>query len=57
MRSQLAQPAARCVVSKPSVKVRAEEDGLTPAIVERIRIKDGYMVEGRKDGVVGAWTC
>ena len=37
--------------------VRAEEDGSTPAIVDKIRIKDGYMVEGRKDGVVGVWTC
>lgn len=25
--------------------------------VERVRIKDGYMVEGRKDGVVGVWSC
>lgn len=37
--------------------VTAEEDGSTPAIVERVRIKDGYMIEGRKDGVVGVWTC
>lgn len=38
--------------------VRAEEDGATPpATVEKIRIKDAYMVEGRKDGVVGVWTC
>jgi mitochondrial division protein 1 len=37
--------------------VRAEEDGSTPAIVDKIRIKDGYMLEGRKDGVVGVWTC
>ena len=28
-----------------------------PAIVERVRIKDGYLVEGRKDGIVGVWTC
>ena len=25
--------------------------------VERVRIKDGYLVEGRKDGVVGVWSC
>lgn len=38
--------------------VTAEEAGsTTPAIVERVRIKDGYMIEGRKDGVVGVWTC
>lgn len=27
------------------------------AVVERVRIKDGYMIEGRRDGVVGAWSC
>lgn len=25
--------------------------------VERLRLKDGYLVEGRKDGVVGVWAC
>lgn len=33
------------------------EEGKTPAIVERVRIRDGYMVEGRRDGIVGVWTC
>ena len=33
------------------------EDDAAPAVVERVRIKDGYMVEGRKDGVVGVWSC
>ena len=28
-----------------------------PAVVDRVRIKDGYMIEGRKDGVVGVWSC
>ncbi|KAI4117029.1 MAG: hypothetical protein LQ345_002654 [Seirophora villosa] len=28
-----------------------------PAAVERVRIKDGYLTEGRKDGTVGVWTC
>ncbi|GAB7343252.1 hypothetical protein MBLNU457_1309t2 [Dothideomycetes sp. NU457] len=27
------------------------------ANVEQVRIKDGYMIEGRKDGVVGVWAC
>lgn len=27
------------------------------ATVERVRIKDGYMIEGRRDGVVGVWSC
>ncbi|OHX00869.1 WD domain-containing protein [Colletotrichum incanum] len=33
------------------------EEGKTPAIVERVRVKDGYLVEGRQDGIVGVWTC
>ncbi len=32
-------------------------EGKNPAVVERVRIRDGYMVEGRRDGVVGVWTC
>jgi mitochondrial division protein 1 len=35
----------------------ADEDGRTPAVVERVRIKEGYLIEGRRDGVVGIWTC
>lgn len=35
----------------------AEEDGKALSIVERVRIKDGYLTEGRRDGVVGIWTC
>ena len=26
-------------------------------VVERVRIKDGFMIEGRRDGVVGVWSC
>ncbi|KAL2865162.1 WD repeat-containing protein [Aspergillus lucknowensis] len=37
--------------------VGADGTGPGPAIVERVRIKDGFLVEGRKDGVVAAWTC
>ncbi|XMA17864.1 hypothetical protein WAI453_010655 [Rhynchosporium graminicola] len=37
--------------------VTAEEDGKTPSIVQKVRIKDGYLTEGRKDGIVGIWTC
>lgn len=33
------------------------EDACRPAPVERVRIKEGYMVEGRKDGIVGVWSC
>ena len=28
-----------------------------PAIVERVRVRDGYLVEGRADGHIGVWTC
>lgn len=37
--------------------VTAEEESRTPAVVERVRIKDGYLTEGLKDGIVGIWTC
>lgn len=37
--------------------VLAPEENRTPAIVERVRIKDGYLTEGRRDGIVGIWTC
>ncbi|KAI9686246.1 MAG: Mitochondrial fission protein [Bathelium mastoideum] len=34
----------------------ARED-ISSVKVEHVRIKDGYMVEGRRDGMVGAWSC
>ncbi|KAK1771628.1 WD40 repeat-like protein [Phialemonium atrogriseum] len=37
--------------------IAGEEEGRMPAVVERVRIKDGYMTEGRRDGIVGVWTC
>ena len=37
--------------------VAPEQDGQQPATVEKVKIKDGYLTEGRKDGVVGVWTC
>lgn len=37
--------------------VEAEADGPQPGLVERVRVKDGYLTEGRKDGIVGIWTC
>ncbi|KAL8948371.1 MAG: hypothetical protein Q9222_005442 [Ikaeria aurantiellina] len=37
--------------------VMAVEDGGHPAALTKVRIKDGYLTEGRKDGVVGVWTC
>jgi division protein 1 len=37
--------------------VTVEEDEPAPAIIERVRVKDGYLIEGRKDGMVGVWSC
>ncbi|KAF1841211.1 mitochondrial division protein 1 [Cucurbitaria berberidis CBS 394.84] len=34
-----------------------ESDAETHSVIERVRIKDGYLVEGRKDGTVGVWSC
>lgn len=27
------------------------------SVVEKVRVKDGYMIEGRRSGDVGVWTC
>lgn len=37
--------------------IKAAELGKPSAIVEHVRIRDGYMLEGRKDGIVGVWKC
>ncbi|KAJ5697516.1 hypothetical protein N7488_011200 [Penicillium malachiteum] len=37
--------------------VGMDDEGPSPATIERVRIKDGYLVEGRKDGTMAAWTC
>ncbi|KAA8899403.1 WD40-repeat-containing domain protein [Sphaerosporella brunnea] len=35
-----------------------KDDNPMPAsIIDRVRIKDGYLVEGRRDGMVGVWAC
>jgi division protein 1 len=34
-----------------------EDDAAGHSIIERVRIKDGYLVEGRKNGTVGVWSC
>jgi len=34
-----------------------EDDNTSHSTIERVRIKDGYLVEGRKDGTVGVWSC
>ncbi|KAI9851325.1 MAG: Mitochondrial fission protein [Thelocarpon superellum] len=37
--------------------VTVETKARHPAVVERVRINDGYLIEGRKDGMVGVWSC
>ncbi|THC99468.1 hypothetical protein EYZ11_001017 [Aspergillus tanneri] len=37
--------------------VGADEPGPFPAMVDHVRLKDGFLIEGRQDGTVGAWTC
>lgn len=37
--------------------VTAAEEGSSPSIIETLRIKDGYLIEGRRDGTVGVWSC
>ncbi|KAF2838777.1 mitochondrial division protein-like protein 1 [Patellaria atrata CBS 101060] len=33
-----------------------EDEGGPSSVIERVRIKDGYLVEGRKDGMLGIWS-
>lgn len=63
--------ARRIVASagEPVVKVYDKGDGRhwdvgdadaeesKPSIIERVRIKDGFLVGGRRTGGVGVWTC
>lgn len=37
--------------------VTEAEQGRTASTVEHVRMKDGYLTEGRKDGTIGIWTC
>lgn len=34
-----------------------EESSASLAKIEKVRIRDGYLLEGRRDGVVGVWSC
>jgi len=27
------------------------------SVVQRVALKDGFLIEGRKDGMVGIWSC
>ena len=37
--------------------VGADGEGMSPSTVEKVRVKDGFLTEGRRDGIVGIWTC
>ncbi|KAK5078300.1 Mitochondrial fission protein [Lithohypha guttulata] len=32
-------------------------EGKTASTVEKVRLKDGFLVEGRRSGEIGCWTC
>jgi mitochondrial division protein 1 len=36
--------------------VEDEMEGVKTSVVEKVRLRDGYMVEGRRGGEVGVWT-
>lgn len=31
--------------------------GTSASVVEKVRLKDGFLIEGRRSGEIGAWTC
>ena len=43
----------------PGAKLTVEDsmEGKTTSIIEKVRVKDGFLIEGRRNGEVGAWTC
>jgi division protein 1 len=44
-------------VKEDARDVRGEVfEGKKGVVVERVRIKDGFLVEGRRDGGVGVWV-
>jgi division protein 1 len=34
-----------------------DANSVSASVVERVKVKDGYLVEGRRDGMVGVWAC
>jgi len=37
--------------------VEDDDESRKASVVERVRIRDGYLAEGRRDGVIGVWSC
>ena len=31
--------------------------GTKTSTIDRVRLKDGYLIEGRRNGEVGVWKC
>ena len=40
-----------------NLTVEDSMEGKNASVVERVRVKDGFLVEGRRNGEVGCWTC
>ena len=40
-----------------NVSVEDTMEGMKTSVVEQVRLKDGYLVEGRRSGEVGVWSC
>lgn len=32
-------------------------EGKITSIVEKVKVRDGYLVEGRRNGELGCWVC
>ena len=47
---------------EPTVKIYDKADGRhwdcggEGEVVERVKLKDGFLVEGRRNGEIGVWT-
>ena len=40
-----------------NLTVEDSMEGKNASVVERVRVKYGFLVEGRRNGEVGCWTC
>lgn len=43
--------------SGAKLTVEDSMEGKTTSVTEKVRLKDGYLIEGRRNGEIGAWTC
>lgn len=51
------KPESRQWDCGPGILAAKDPSYGTPSTVERVRIRDGFTVEGRRDGMVGIWSC